>query len=295
MKTNSQEIYTIPFEDPRYPELLRHIPTPPSLLYIRGDLEYNQEYSLAVVGTRRPSSYGKEVTEPLVDELVRYGFTIISGLAIGIDALSHSAALNAHGKTIAVLGSGVDEKSIYPPQNRNLAKRILENGGGIISEFPPGIEPLPHHFLQRNRIISGLARGVLIIEAPERSGALNTANHALEQGREVFAIPGPIFSKNSRGTNTLIKMGARLVTSADDIIEELGLTSPSPSSTSRQASSPEEEQILTLLEDAVSGLDIETIIQQSRLNPKDISSILTIMELTGKIKNIGHNCYAIKR
>ena len=295
MKTNSQEIYTIPFEDPRYPELLRHIPTPPSLLYIRGDLEYNQEYSLAVVGTRRPSSYGKEVTEPLVDELVRYGFTIISGLAIGIDALSHSAALNAHGKTIAVLGSGVDEKSIYPPQNRNLAKRILENGGVIISEFPPGIEPLPHHFLQRNRIISGLARGVLIIEAPERSGALNTANHALEQGREVFAIPGPIFSKNSRGTNTLIKMGARLVTSADDIIEELGLTSPSPSSTSRQASSPEEEQILTLLEDAVSGLDIETIIQQSRLNPKDISSILTIMELTGKIKNIGHNCYAIKR
>ena len=206
--------------DKNYPKLLKEIYSPPALLYIRGKLELNDEFSLAIVGTRKLSSYGQQITPLITSDLAGAGLTIISGLAKGIDTLVHQAALKANGRTIAVLGSGLDKKSIYPSINRHLAEEISQKGA-VISEFPIGAEPLAQHFPQRNRIISGLSLGILVIEAPEKSGALITAKDALEQNRDVFAIPGPILAKNSLGPNNLIKMGAKLVSQANDILYEL--------------------------------------------------------------------------
>ena len=206
--------------DKNYPKLLKEIYSPPALLYIRGKLELNDEFSLAIVGTRKLSSYGQQITPLITSDLAGAGLTIISGLAKGIDTLAHQAALKANGRTIAVLGSGLDKKSIYPSINRHLAEEISQKGA-VISEFPIGAEPLAQHFPQRNRIISGLSLGILVIEAPEKSGALITAKDALEQNRDVFAIPGPILAKNSLGPNNLIKMGAKLVSQANDILDEL--------------------------------------------------------------------------
>ncbi len=206
--------------DKNYPKLLKEIYSPPALLYIRGKLELNDEFSLAIVGTRKLSSYGQQITPLITSDLAGAGLTIISGLAKGIDTLAHQAALKANGRTIAVLGSGLDKKSIYPSINRHLAEEISQKGA-VISEFPIGAEPLAQHFPQRNRIISGLSLGILVIEAPEKSGALITAKDALEQNRDVFAIPGPILAKNSLGPNNLIKMGAKLVSQANDILYEL--------------------------------------------------------------------------
>ena len=203
-----------------YPKLLREIYSPPALLYIRGKLEPSDEFSLGIVGTRKLSSYGQQITPLITADLARAGLTIISGLAKGIDALAHQTALKAEGRTIAVLGSGLDKKSIYPFINQGLAEEISQKGA-VISEFPIGAEPLAQHFPQRNRIISGLSLGVLVIEAPEKSGALITAKDALEQNRDVFAVPGPILARNSSGPNNLIKMGAKLVSRANDILDEL--------------------------------------------------------------------------
>jgi len=177
---------------------------------------------LGIVGTRKISSYGRQVTLPLAAQLTQKGLTIASGLARGVDTLAHQASLKSNGQTIAVLGTGIDRASIYPPDNKRLAEQITQQGA-LISEFPLGSPPLKEHFPQRNRIISGISLGVLIIEAPQRSGALITARDALEQNREVFAVPGHIFSSNSIGPHDLIKMGAKLITSANDILEELGL------------------------------------------------------------------------
>lgn len=290
-----EDIAVITIENPTYPEVLRQISNPPPQLWIRGNLEYDYERSLAVVGTRHCSPYGKEVTEPIVRDLVRCGFTIISGLARGIDTLAHRAALSSYGKTIAVLGGGIDEKSLYPPQNKKLAREIVSTAGAVISEFSPGTEPLAHHFLQRNRIISGLARGVLVIEAPEKSGALSTANHALEQNRDVFAIPGPVFAKNSRGTNMLIKMGARLVGSAEDIFEEFDIDAKETREEVVIAGTEEEKTILRILLDADAGLPVDEIIRSAGLASQNVSSIITIMELDGRIVNLGNGTYSIKR
>ncbi len=290
-----KDIQTISIEDSGYPEILQHIPNPPPQLWIRGNLEYNYERSLAVVGTRRNSPYGKEVTEPIVRELARYGFTIVSGMAIGVDALAHRAALDAGGKTIAVLGGGIDEKTLYPPQNKRLAREIIEHEGAVISEFPPGTEPWRSNFLQRNRIISGLTRGTLVIEAPERSGALSTANHALDQNKDVFAIPGPIFAKNSQGTNNLIQTGAKLVSSARDILEELNINVNIQNEEMILAGSKEEKVILKILHEADSGLPIDEIIKHAHMEPQSVSSLLTMMEIDGRLQNLGKGMYTIKR
>ncbi|MAF20628.1 MAG: DNA-protecting protein DprA [Parcubacteria group bacterium] len=221
-KLAKHQINLITIQDKNYPKLLKEIYAPPAVLYIRGALQKIDQPSLSIVGTRRLSSYGRQITPLITTDLVKAGLVIISGLAKGIDALAHQAALKAKGQTIAVLGSGVDKSSIYPAVNKSLAEQISQNGA-LISEFPMGTAPLAQNFPQRNRIVAGLSPGILVIEAPVRSGALITAKDALEQNREIFAIPGHILSQNSIGPNNLIKMGAKLVSQANDILQELNL------------------------------------------------------------------------
>ena len=220
------KIEEINIENQEYPEQLRYIYDPPIKLYVLGNKQILKQKGIAIVGSRKATEYGKKVALQLAEELCESGINIISGLAIGIDTYSHLGALQAiekccsnKGKTIAVLGSGLDE--IYPQENIKLAKQIIYSGGCIVSEYPIGTKPEKLNFPQRNRIISGLSNGVVIVEASEKSGSLITAEFALEQGREVFAIPGNILNSNSAGTNNLIKQGAKLVTSYREVLEDV--------------------------------------------------------------------------
>lgn len=217
-RMQDSDITVIGYDDSRYPEPLRQMADAPVVLYIRGDYQPDDRFALAIVGSRRLSEYGEGVTLRIANELSRAGFTIISGMARGIDTLAHRSTLAAGGRTIAVFGSGPD--ICYPAENRGLMQKIISSGC-VLSEFAPGTEPRKEHFPRRNRLISGLSLGVLVIEATAKSGALITAQYALEQNKEVFAVPGRITSKNSEGTNRLIKQGARIVLDTEDIIEEL--------------------------------------------------------------------------
>lgn len=208
----------LPSFDHNYPARLAEIPDPPALLYLRGGFTHEDRLAVAIVGSRNCTPYGQRITQKLASSLARTGLTIVSGLARGIDSVAHHAALDAGGRTIAVLANGLAE--VYPPEHRGLADEIARSGA-IVSESPLGQKPIAGLFPQRNRIISGLTLGVVVIEATPRSGTLSTARHALEQGREVFAVPGPVDSLSSRGCHQLIKDGAKLVETADDILEEL--------------------------------------------------------------------------
>ncbi|MBU4370105.1 DNA-processing protein DprA [Patescibacteria group bacterium] len=212
---------TIHIKDKNYPELLKEIYNPPQTLYINGQLKAKEMYPLAVVGTRKISLYGQKITRFLVKALAQAGFTIISGLALGVDGIAHQATLDAGGRTIAVLGSGLD--IIYPYSHQQLAQKIIESNGAIVSEYEPKTRPSKWAFPARNRIVAGMSLGILVIEAPKKSGALITARFALEQGREVFAVPGNVDNKNSEGCNLLIKMGAKPVTKPEDILESFNL------------------------------------------------------------------------
>jgi DNA processing protein len=207
-------------DDTDYPENLKNIPDPPIVLYVKGELKKEDKQSIAIVGSRRASFYGLSCAQNFSADLSNRGFTIVSGMARGIDTCAHKGALKTGGRTLAVIGSGF--KHIYPPQNQELAEEISKNGA-VISEFPMDTLPLPQNFPRRNRVISGLSLGVLVVEAARNSGALITADFALEQGREVFALPGKVDSQNSFGTNALIQQGAKLVSCADDIIEEFNI------------------------------------------------------------------------
>lgn len=207
----------IRFEDENYPCLLKEIYDPPQQLYYLGELKAREKFPLAVVGTRKISFYGKKATERLVNGLCQAGLTIVSGLALGVDGLAHQIALENGTRTIAVLGSGLD--TVYPPDHKKLAKRIIDTGGALVSEYPPKTKPSKLTFPARNRIVAGMSLGVLVIEAPIKSGAMITARLALDQGREVFAVPGDIYSENSQGCNLLIKKGAKPVTKIEDILE----------------------------------------------------------------------------
>ncbi len=211
-------IKVIGFNDSQYPEVLRELPDSPVVLYMKGDYDPDDRYGIAVVGSRKYTYYGEAVAQKISIELSSAGFTIISGMARGIDSLAHKGALTSGGRTIAVLGSGLD--IYYPPENKGLMEKIICSGC-VISEFPPGTMPNRENFPRRNRLISGLSLGVLVVEATNESGSLITANYALEQNKEVFAIPGNITSSNSEGTNRLIKQGAKIVLDSEDIIEEL--------------------------------------------------------------------------
>jgi len=217
-----QEIKNVKTEDKNYPLLLERIFNPPKTLYVRGEILRN-ERCFAIVGTRGCSDYGKEIAFSIARDLSKAGLTIISGMAIGIDTSAHKGALNINSRTIAVLGTGIDEEAIYPRENLELSQKILENRGCLISEYPAGTRGTKFSFPERNRIISGLSLGVLVVEANFGSGALITADYAKKQRKKIFAIPGSIHSINSRGCHDLIKKGAKLVENANDILKELSL------------------------------------------------------------------------
>ena len=292
-KLEKEKINFITIKEDNYPALLKEIYDPPAVLYWQGEFIKPSEFLFAVVGTRKPSSYGRQATAEIVKPLAQNRISIVSGLALGIDAIAHQATLENGGRTIAVLGSGLD--IIHPSINYRLAEKILEKGGLILSEFPLGAPPLKAHFPQRNRIISGLCLGTLIIEAPKRSGALITARYALEQNREVFCLPGSIFSPNSLGPNNLIKMGARLVTSYTDILETLNLEMAAEFQENQTISpdTAEEEIILKIL--SREPCHIDKIIEESKLKPSIINSALALMEMKGKVKNIGGMHYILGR
>jgi DNA processing protein len=276
--------------DERYPPLLKAIEDPPPVLYVRGDLGDAQTPSLAVVGSRRPSTYGKVVAEQLARQLAACGVTVVSGLARGIDSVAHAATLAHGGRTIAVLGCGL--ASIYPPENRPLAARISQQGA-VVSEFPMAAKPDRMNFPLRNRTISGLALGTVVVEAGEHSGALITAQWALEQGREVFAVPGNITAPTSRGTNRLIKLGAKLVERVEDILEELPpyalgdaqRRAAPPAETCEAEGTPDARRVLALL-DPVEPRHIDWIIEQAHLPTSLVTALLLQLELDGQVTQL---------
>ncbi|MCX5863767.1 MAG: DNA-processing protein DprA [Deltaproteobacteria bacterium] len=277
------------WDDPLFPPLLKEISDPPVILYVLGSPQLLSAPGIAMVGARAASSYGLQVAERLATELSRHDLVITSGLALGIDTAAHRGALAAGGKTIAVMGCGLD--IIYPSQNKKTHEQIIAHGA-IISESPLGTQPEAFRFPARNRIISGLSLGVVVVEAAHRSGTLITAHQALEQGRDVFAIPGRIDSPKSEGCHRLIQEGAKLVHSAADILEELALTTlASPQATRPQAPSlpPEEEKVFSLLE--VYPRNIEEIILAAQLPAHRISEILLHLELRGLVASLPGNQY----
>jgi len=290
-----EKIKILTIDDAAYPKLLKQIYDHPLLIYYRGDLEAFSEFALAVVGTRKFTAYGQQVTEKMVKELVANNLTIVSGLALGIDTLAHLAAVEAGGRTIAVLGSGLDQQSIFPSQNRYLADKIEARGGLILTEYALGTPPLGHHFPQRNRLISGLSLGTLVIEAGEKSGAVITAMHALEQNRDIFAIPGNIYSPYSQGTNSLIKMGAKLIASAKDIIESLDLADAVSYLENKKIIPESAEEKLILAKLNYEPVHIDQLVHLTKLDTSVINSTLTIMEMKGIIKNLGNMQYVLAR
>ena len=290
-----EKLSALTIDDQAFPKLLKQIYDPPFILYYRGSLEALNGFLLAVVGARKYSAYGVQVAEKLVRDLALNKLTIVSGLALGIDTLAHTAALATGGQTIAVLGSGLDRQNIYPSQNRYLADKIEAQGGLILSEYPIGTLPLKHHFPQRNRLISGLSSATLVIEAGQTSGALITAFHALEQNRDVFAVPGNIYSGSSEGTNRLITMGAKLVTSAKDIIETLNLTEAAAYIENKKIIPETAEEELILAQLSYEPAHIDELKQLTKLDASVINSTLTIMEMKGLAKNLRNMQYVLSR
>jgi DNA processing protein len=298
-------VEVLTWQDAAYPTLLAAIPDPPPVLYLRGTLPAEQ--GLAVVGTRRATLYGRDVAERLAAELAGAGLTIVSGMAKGIDTYAHRGALKGGGRTVAVLGHGLD--TCYPPENRRLAAEIAENGA-VVSEYALGVQPAGENFPPRNRIISGLAAGVLIVEAGEASGALITSRYAAEQGRDVFAVPGPITSPASRGCLRLIQDGAKLVVSANDILEELNphlaaLSSRQLSLDLRAAGDdrPREDGALPLagspllarLREFETGAHVDQLARLCGRPVQEVSGELALLELQGAVRNLGGMRFAVAR
>lgn len=292
-----ERVSVLTLNDPKYPKLLKQISDAPFLLYIKGHNNkeaINLERTIGVVGTRQITPYGIQVTQRLVQGLVAYGFTIVSGLAYGVDACAHLSAIEAGGKTIAVLGCGID--IIAPPSNARLYTRIADEGfGAIVSEMPLGLRPNKGLFPARNRIISGLSLGVVVTEGADDSGSLITARNAAEQGREVFAVPGPITSEYSRGPFKLLKQGAKLVESVEDIVEELGIEKRQRVSASMRqkvtGETKEEQKILDILKGKISHID--EIVQGSGLTTSNVAATLTVLEMKGIVKDYGEKTYGI--
>jgi DNA processing protein len=280
--------------DPDYPALLRELPDAPPVLYVKGTLLDVDQWAVAFVGTRRATVYGRDMAHQLVTTLVGAGITIVSGMALGIDAVAHKAALEAGGRTIAVLGCGID--MVYPPEHRHLASEIVDNGA-LVTEFPPGTPPEGKNFPVRNRTISGLSLGVVVVEAPPDSGALLTADHAIEQGRDVFAVPGNVTAKSSLGANRLIQNGAKLVISAEDILDELNLTRTTVETRIQvhavAPSNPAEEILVGYLTDEPRHID--DLCQLSGLPITQVSSVLSLMELKGMVRRLEGMLYTLAR
>ncbi len=291
-----EEIRQISIEDEDYPKSLKKIPNAPKVLYYRGNFINQGDNCFGVVGTRRPSSYGQQATIQIVGELADAGLTIVSGMAPGIDTFAHKICVEKRKRTVAILGTGLDEQSIYPQQNLDLSRKIIETGGCLISEFAPGTPGYPSNFAQRNRIISGLSLGVLVVEAKEKSGSLITAGYAKVQRKKLFAVPGPIYVLNSKGPNKLIKEGATLTESAQDILDVLDIAELRGilrGTTHKKiiAENDEEQLILDALKEE--SLYIDKIIEKTKLTPSVVATSLALMEISGKVRNLGGNIYAL--
>lgn len=281
------------WDDEAYPRRLKEISQPPPVLYVKGDLTSADDWALAVVGTRRASAYGKEVARALVTDLARNKMTIVSGLARGIDAAAHVAALDAGGRTLAVLGCGID--TVYPPEHTKLSSMIAEHGA-LISEYPVGTKPAAENFPARNRIISGLSLGVLIVEGDAVSGAMITCDFALEQDREVFAIPGNIFRREARGPNKLIRESrAKLVTGVQDILEELNLTMIAEKQSARAIVPANATEAVLLKYLSAEPTHVDDIRQQSGLPIAQVTATLAMMELRGVVMQTGGMNYIVAR
>lgn len=278
--------------DPEYPRLLKEIHNPPAVLFIRGDLKPDDAMAIAIVGTRHATSYGRLQAERLANGLARAGLTIVSGLARGIDAAAHRGALAAGGRTLAVLGGGV--VNIYPPEHGELAEEVRQ-AGAVISENPPRFQPKSGMFPQRNRLITGLSLGVIVVEAAERSGALISAQHAMEQGREVFAVPGRVDSRVSRGCHRLLRDGAKLVECVDDVLEELGpLVEAAPRSDGRVVHHPaelqlndQERQVLDVIESEATSID--AVVTNSGLPIHRVLATISVLEMRHLIRRVSGN------
>lgn len=292
-RLDSAGVRALTWADLDYPERLREVDDSPPVLYVLGDFAPSDSWAVGVVGTRRTTSYGREVTARLAAELAEGGVTVVSGLARGIDTEAHRSSLDAGGRTIAVLGSGLDV--LYPQENRGLVQRIVTEGrGAVVSEYALGTQPDAINFPPRNRIISGLSLGVLVVEAGERSGALITVKFALEQGRDVFAVPGPITSRMSDGPNNLLKQGAKCVTSARDILEELNMqmVTEHVEAVRSLPADPTERMLLEYLQENTQHIDDLT--NRSGLPASTVSAVLTMMELKGMVRHIGGMQYAAR-
>ena len=281
--------------EPQFPRFLKNIPSAPLFFYLKGELKKEDDFCFGIVGTRLATNYGRETAFEIGYKIAQAGLTIASGMAIGIDAEAHKGALAGGGRTIAVVASGLDEKSLFPQENIGLSRKIVERGA-LISEYPVGMKADKEKFVARNRIISGLSRGVLVVEAPLRSGALITAKHAIDQNREVFAVPGNISSRMSFGTNMLLKQGAALITRAEDILQELNLkygVEPESKMNFKPASGIE-EKIFGTLGESGEARHIDEIARSCGLGIQKVSAALTAMEMKGIIKNLGSGLYALQ-
>ncbi len=279
------------WDSPTYPRSLREAPNSPPLLYLRGELREEDRWAVAIVGTRRMTAYGRQVTRDLAAGLARSHITVVSGLARGVDALAHKTALENGGRTLAVLGAGLAH--IYPPENRGLAAQIAAGQGALISDYPLSVQPEARNFPPRNRIISGLSLGVIVIEAGQDSGALITARFAVEQGREVFAVPGNITSPTSQGTNRLIQQGAKLVMSVQDVLEELNLQMAAEQQAIQIALPESAEEALLLANLSSQPVHIDELSHLTGLPAALVSSTLTLMELKGMALQVGRMQYVL--
>ena len=291
-KIESQGINILTWEDEAYPQRLKEIEQPPPVLYVRGEYLPDDLFAVAIVGTRRVTPYGRQITEELAAYLAGNGITVVSGLARGVDAIAHQTALKAGGRTIGILGSGVDK--IYPPEHRQLAERMAESGA-IISDYAPGTPPDASNFPPRNRIISGLSLAVVVIEAGETSGALITAEFAAEQGREVFAVPGSILAPQSKGTNKLIQQGALPLLSINDLMQALDLSRMDDHKAARKIIPSDETEARLMNVLGLQPLHVDEIRSQTELPIEKVSATLALMELKGMVRQVGGMNYVAVR
>ena len=289
-KLHRHQVNALTWNDPSFPHRLKEIPNVPPIIYVKGKINPADEWAIAVIGTRKSSAYGREVTHQLTEELVRNKITIVSGLARGIDSIAHNTAVETKGRTLAVLAHGLD--SIYPPENTKLAHSIVEQGA-LISEYPIGTRARRENFPRRNRIMSGLSLGILIVESGDKGGPIITANWALEQNREVFAVPGSILSHVSQGTNRLIQDGAKLVQNVQDILEELNLTMIPRQLEMRELIPADDTESLLLRQLAHEPVHIDEVCRQLHLPIATVSSTLAMMELKGMVRQLGGMNYII--
>ena len=288
---NFMEIFQINLSDYDYLRDLPHIPDPPKKLFIRGNLPAKRVKTVAIVGTRKPSAYGREIATKIASECAKNSIVVVSGLALGIDSIAHRAAIDSGGKTIAVLANGVDK--IYPRSHEDLGQKILQTNGAILSEYPNNTPARPWQFLARNRIVSGLADAIVIIEAASRSGTLSTANHALDQGKEIFAVPGNITSPLSAGCNQLIKNGANPLTSVEDLLDFL-IPDRFEKQTQLFKGDTREENVILEFLSKNGTTSSDAIIKQTKLSASEFNQAITMLELKGLALNNGGEKWSLK-